>query len=274
MRTKTVKGLWYFIFILVTLAMLYPLFFAISNSFKTVQDAFNTITELIPRNPTLINYIEVFQRLDLATITGNTLVMSITVTVFKLMTSILAAYAFVFFDFKFKNAIYFMMVSTIFIPFTVTMIPNFITITRLGFIDNIFGVVLPQLADALGIFLIRQNMKMIPKSLIEYAHVEKLGHWRIMKDIVVPLAKPGIISTGIIFFINSWNEYVWPMLILRTRENYTMALALQSFISAEGGSNFTFAMALSVVSMLVPLILFLIFQKHIISTFISSGVKG
>lgn len=271
---KPVTVFWYAMFIIFTLMMMYPLAFAISNSLKTVTDAFNSITELIPRNPTFENYIHVFIRHDVVGLTINTFIIAITVTVFKLLTSIFAAYALVFFDYKYKNLVYFILVSTIFIPFTVTMIPNFITISHWGFLDNPLGVIAPQLADALGIFLIRQNMKMIPKSLIEYAKVENLSNWRIMKDIVAPLAKPGIISTGIIFFINSWNEYVWPMLILRARENYTLPLALQNFISAEGGSNFTYAMALSVISMIVPLILFLIFQKHIISTFISSGVKG
>jgi len=275
MRTNTkTRVFWYAIFILFGLMMIYPIFFAISNSFKTLSDAINSILDLIPRAPTLDNYLFLFTRLDILRITGNTFLIATAVTVFKLLTSMFAAYALVFFDFKFKNLVYFILISTIFIPFTVTMIPNFLTISRLDLIDNPIGVILPQLADALGIFLMRQSMRMIPKPLIEYARMEKLGHLRIMKDIVMPLIKPAIISTGIIFFINSWNEFVWPMLILRANEQFTLPLALQMFISAEGGSDFTYAMALSVLSMVVPLALFFIFQKHIISTFISSGIKG
>jgi len=265
---------WYGVFILFGIMMIYPILFAVSNSFKTLQDAINSILDLIPSAPTIENYLFLFTRLDIWQITGNTFFVATVVTIFKLATSLLAAYALVFFDFRFKNLVYFILISTIFIPFTVTMIPNFLTISRMDLIDNPLGVILPQLADALGIFLMRQSMRMIPKPLVEYARMENLGHLRILKDIVMPLIKPAIISTGIIFFINSWNEFVWPMLILRAQENFTLPLALQMFISAEGGSDFTYAMALSVISMIVPLLLFFIFQKHIISTFVSSGIKG
>ena len=95
-----------------------------------------------------------------------------------------------------------------------------------------------------------------------------------MTDIVLPLVKPAIISTGIIFYINSWNEYVWPVLILKSTENYTLPLALQMFVSSEGGTDFTTAMAVSILTILIPLVLYLIFQRQIISTFATSGVKG
>ena len=196
------------------------------------------------------------------------------VTLFKVTTSVLAAYAFVYFDFKYKNILYFIMISTIFIPFTVTMIPNYLTISQLGLRDSLWGVILPQLSDATGIFLLRQSMKTIPKSLIEVTELENISHFKRMRDIIVPMVKPAIISTGIMLFINSWNEYVWPVLILKTKENFTLPLALQLFISSEGGTDFTVAMAVSVITMIIPLILYIIFQKHIINTFTSSGIKG
>ena len=91
---------------------------------------------------------------------------------------------------------------------------------------------------------------------------------------MIPLVRPSIISTGIIFFINSWSEYVWPVLILKSKENYTLSLALQMYISAEGGTEFTIAMAVSVLTMLIPLVLYIIFQRYIINTFAASGLKG
>lgn len=135
------------------------------------------------------------------------------------------------------------------------------------------GVILPQLADAVGIFLIRQSMKNIPLSLIEVSRLDNMSHGRIMKDIVLPLVRPAVTSVGIWFFISTWNEFVWPVLILKTTENFTLPLALQMFISSEGGTNFTVAMAVSVITMIIPLILYLSFQKYIIGTFTSSGIK-
>lgn len=265
---------WHIILGLMVIITVFPLIFAISNSFKDFSDAYNTMGDIIPKNPTIQNYKQVLQTLPMLKIASNTFFISIVVTVFKLITGIFAAYAFVYFDFRHKNLLYFVLISTIFIPFTVTMIPNYLTISKLGLTDRLLGVALPQLSDATGIFLLRQSMRTVPKSLIEVAKLDNIKHKNIMKDIVVPLVRPAIVSTGIMFFINSWNEYVWPVLILKSKQNYTFPLALQLFISAEGGTDFTVAMAVSVITMIIPLILYIVFQKYIIDTFSASGIKG
>lgn len=265
---------WHILLILFVIVLLFPIVFAISSSFKELNEAYSNVFGIVPKNPTINNYKEVILRLPFYKITENTFFIATTVTVFKVITSVLAAYSFVYFDFKYKNILYFILISTIFIPFTVTMIPNYLTVSKLGLNDKLLGVILPQLSDATGIFLIRQSMKTIPKALIEVAELENVGHFKRMRDIVIPLVKPAIISTGIMFFINSWNEYVWPVLILKSKENFTLPLALQLFISSEGGTDFTIAMAVSVITMIIPLILYIIFQKYIINTFTSSGIKG
>lgn len=274
MRTKLSEVKWHLLLVAIALMLVMPIVFAISNSFKTLSDAYSNIFNVIPSNPTLGNYLQVFSQLPFWRITLNTFLISAAVTVFKTVTSFLAAYAFVYFAFKAKNIIYFVLISTMFIPFTVTMIPNYLTISSLGLGDSLLGVILPQLSDAMGIFLLRQSMRTIPRSLVEAVYLESVSHVRIMKDIVLPLTRPSVISTGIIFFINSWNEYVWPVLILKSQDHYTLSLALQTYISQEGGTEFTVAMAVSVMAMLPPLILYIIFQKYIIDTFALSGIKG
>ena len=272
MKTKDRQIGWHLFLVVVVFLLLMPIVFAISNSFKTMQEAFNTVFQVIPLHPTLENYRHVFDKLPFVKITLNTFLIASTVTIFKTITGLLAAYAFVYFRFKGKGFLYFIMLSTLFIPFTVTMIPNYLLISKIGLRDRIWGVALPQLADVLGIFLLRQAMRGIPLALIEAARMENIRHMKIMRDIVIPLVRPSIISTGIIFFINSWNEYVWPVLILKSKENYTLSLALQMYISAEGGTEFTIAMAVSVLTMLIPLVLYIIFQRYIINTFAASGV--
>lgn len=274
MRTKRIQWVWHLILILIVLIMLFPIIFAVSNSFKTLSDAYASVFELIPSNPTLDNYKEVFENLPFLKITLNTFLIAAVVTLLKTITSLLAAYAFVYLAFRRKNAIYFAMLVTMFIPFTVTMIPNYLIISKIGLSDSVWGVMLPQFADVLGIFMLRQAMRGIPKSLIEVVQLEKVRNLKILSDIVVPLIRPAIMSIGMIFFINSWNEYVWPVLILKTEDHYTLSLALQMYISAEGGTNFTVAMAVSVMTMAVPLVLYLIFQRFIINTFAMSGIKG
>lgn len=273
-KIKDSQILWHVLLVLMVVITLFPIVFAICNSFKTNSEAMNTVMSLIPKNPTIENYVHVFEKLPFVKITLNTFIIATVVTSLKTVTSLLAAYAFVYFDFKGKGIIYFIMLSTMFIPFTVTMIPNYLLISKLGLTDSIIGVMLPQFADVLGIFMLRQAMRGINKSLIEVAKLDKIGNLTIMKDIVLPLVRPSLISTGIIFFINSWNEYVWPVLILKSKENYTLSLALQMYISSEGGTNFSVAMAVSVMTMIIPLTLYLIFQRYIINTFAMSGIKG
>lgn len=273
-KLKDMQAFWHILLILLVIIALFPIIYAVSNSFKTNSEAMNTVMNLIPEHPTIENYLRVFEKLPFVQITLNTFIIAAVVTSLKTVTSLLAAYAFVYFDFKGKGSIYFIMLSTMFIPFTVTMIPNYLLISKLGLSDSIIGVMLPQFADVLGIFMLRQAMRGINKSLIEVAELDNIGNLKIMREIVLPLVRPSIISTGIIFFINSWNEYVWPVLILKSKENYTLSLALQMYISSEGGTNFSVAMAVSVMTMLIPLVLYLIFQRYIINTFAMSGIKG
>lgn len=264
---------WYIPLILLAAAAIVPIVFALLYSFKPLQSIFGN-SNLLTSGFTLENYRKIAQQLPILQITLNTVAVAVLVTVFKLLTSILAAYAFAFMRFRGKTVLYFVMISTIFIPFTVTMIPNYITISKLSLFDNIVGIALPQLADASGIFLLRQTMRSIPKSLLEIAEMDNIGRIRSLRDIILPICRPSIVATGIIFFINSWNEYVWPTLILRKKEHYTLSLAMQLFSSSEAGTEFTSIMAMAVISMLIPVVLYLIFQRYIMSTFASSGIKG
>lgn len=264
---------WYIPLILLAAAAIVPIVFALLYSFKPLQSIFGN-SNLLTSGFTLENYRKIAQQLPILQITLNTVAVAVLVTVFKLLTSILAAYAFAFMRFRGKTVLYFVMISTIFIPFTVTMIPNYITIFKLSLFDNIVGIALPQLADASGIFLLRQTMRSIPKSLLEIAEMDNIGRMRSLRDIILPICRPSIVATGIIFFINSWNEYVWPTLILRKKEHYTLSLAMQLFSSSEAGTEFTSIMAMAVISMLIPVVLYLIFQRYIMSTFASSGTKG
>lgn len=260
--------------ILLVVIMLYPIVFSVANSFKTQKEIYGNVLSIIPKNPTLENYVMITSKIPYFKIVCNTFLIATIVMLFKLLTSFVVAYAFVYLKFPFKNVIYFILICTMFIPFSVTMIPNYITISKLNLLDTLWGVLLPQLSDAMGIFMFRQQMRTIPLSLIEVARLEKTPHYKIMGKIVLPIVRPAIISQGIIFFINSWNEYVWPRLILKSEEVYTLSLALQKFVDAEGGIDMSISMAMATATMILPLILFTCCQKQIMSTFASSGIKG
>lgn len=273
---KMAKGEWRYqvILILTLIIMMYPIVYMIGTSFKTLQDIFSSGLNVFTSNPTMANYIQVFKSNDILILLKNSLIIASIVTVSKIVTSVLASYCLCFMDLKHPEAIFGLFTISMFIPLSVIMIPNYLTLSRIGLNNTLIGVALPQLADAMGIYRIRQSMRSIPKPLIEVARLDNVGHLTILRRIVLPLVNPAVIAMIIFFFINSWNEYVWPMLILKRQENYTITLALQTFMDSESGSAWGSSMALATIATLVPMVLYIFAQRKIIGTFMQSGVKG
>ncbi|MQS75374.1 carbohydrate ABC transporter permease [Lactobacillus halodurans] len=266
-------NLWHILLFLIVLAAILPILFMLSNSFKTLKDSYATMLSLIPLHPTLKNFSMLNQQVNLIGLTWNTFFMATLVTVGKLLTGLLTAYAFRSYQFKGKMFIYLLFVATIFVPFTIVMIPNYLVISKLNLLNNVVGVALPQLCDATGIMIFLKTMEKIPNSLIDAAKVDSIPNRKIFFNIVIPILKPSIVSVGAIFFINSWNEYVWPTLILKDKSSFTLPLALQNYISSEGGTNFPLAMALSTIMVILPLVIYLIFQKYILNSISNSGFE-
>ncbi len=273
---KMAKGEWRYqvILILTLIIMMYPIVYMIGTSFKTLQDIFSSGLNVFTSNPTMANYIQVFKSNDILILLKNSLIIALIVTVSKIVTSVLASYCLCFMDLKHPEVIFGLFTISMFIPISVIMIPNYLTLSRIGLNNTLIGVALPQLADAMGIYRIRQSMRSIPKPLIEVARLDNVGHLTILRRIVLPLVNPAVIAMIIFFFINSWNEYVWPMLILKRQENYTITLALQTFMDSESGSAWGSSMALATIATLVPMVLYIFAQRKIIGTFMQSGVKG
>ena len=164
------------------------------------------------------------------------------------------------------------------LPKQVILIPLMKEMSDLGLIHSVWGsmfaVICPVVGWPFGVFMMKQFSENIPVSLLEAARIDGAGELTTFINVAFPIIRPGFGALAIFTFINSWNEYVWPVLILKSKENYTLSLALQMYISAEGGTEFTIAMAVSVITMIIPLALYLIFQRYIINTFAMSGIKG
>ena len=261
------------IMIIIVIIFAYPFAYMVSTSFKTMSEIFRSGLNLIPDEPTVGNYTKVFTTLPIGSYLFNSTVIALIAMVAKIITSVLAAYALVFMDFKGKHVLFYFFSMTMFIPFTVIIMPNYLTINKMHLLSTLVGVALPQMADAMGIIRIRQAMRQIPRSLVEAARLDKVPHFTTMTRIVIPLVKPSISAMSILFFINSWNEYFWPLLILKSNKMSTITLALQQFTSGESGSAWGPSMALATIATVIPLALYLVFQRYIIGTFMSSGVK-
>ncbi|MCP0887834.1 carbohydrate ABC transporter permease [Ligilactobacillus sp. WILCCON 0076] len=270
-KSKTLG--WHLFLIVICLIAVLPVVFMLSNSFKTLRESYHSILQLIPLHPTLSNYKTLMQEVNLFGLIWNTFFMATLVTFGKIFSSMLAASAFQYYDFRWKKTLYFIFVATIFVPFTTIMIPNYLVIAKLNLLNTVVGVVLPQLCDATGIMLFTKALEKIPASLLEVAAIDGIPRWRIFVNLLIPMLRPNIISIGAMFFINSWNEYVWPTLILKDKNSFTLPLALQNYISSEGGTNFPLAMALSSIMIVVPLVIYILFQRFILNSISSTGLK-
>lgn len=266
--------IWHILLLAAVFLMLWPIVFMISTSFKDLNQVFESTLNPLPWPVTFANYTSVLESFPLFTYLWNTFFIAAVITLSKAVTSIMAAFAFVYYDFKYKESIFNGMLLTFFIPITVLIMPNYLMMAKLDLLDTPWGVILPCLVDGMGIFLMRQTMRCIPKPLLEAAILDGAAPHQILLKVVMPLIKPSVLAISILFFINSWNEYFWPLLILQDKDNYTLPLALQMFISAEGGSEWGIAMAVATLTSLPPLILYCFCQKFIINTFMQSGVKG
>ncbi len=274
MKTKNIWNIvWHAMFFVTVFVLIYPIIFAVSNSFKPDSEAYTNATAIFTAGFTIENYVKLFTKLPLLRIIMNTFLISTVITVVRMAISFLAAYGVVYFQFKGKATVMAIFMFSMFVPFTATMVPNYLILSKIDLLDSIAGVILPQIFSGSAIFLLVQSMRNIPLSLIEVAKLEDMTDLTIMRKIVLPLVKPQLIATSIWFFALSWNEFVWARMVLKTTVNYTLPFALQMFISGEGGDGFTSAMAMCVVTMIIPLGLYLIFQKYIIDTFTSSGIK-
>jgi sn-glycerol 3-phosphate transport system permease protein len=243
------------------------------SSLKPETDFFSSTLFPFIHPPTFSNFVSVATKVPLAKYILNTFIAAFCIMLLKLMTSLLAAYGFSRFRFKYRDLIFFLCTITIFVPIQVTMIPNYLLIAKIGWLNTFPGLIAPQLVDAMGIFLLRQTIRSIPNSIFDSALVDGANHVQILLKILLPLIKPAFVALGVLFFINAWNEYYWPLLILNNKSMYTMPLALQIFASQEGGTQWGQMMAASVITALPPLIIYAFFQKYIISGFIKSNMK-
>ena len=171
------------IMILIVIIFAYPFAYMVSTSFKTMSEIFRSGLNLIPDNPTVDNYIKVFTSLPIGSYLYNSTVIALIAMTAKIITSVLAAYSLVFMEFKGKNALFYFFSMTMFIPFTVIIMPNYLTINKMHLLSTLVGVALPQMADAMGIIRIRQAMRQIPRSLVEAARLDKVSH--LLKIIII-----------------------------------------------------------------------------------------
>jgi multiple sugar transport system permease protein len=203
----------------------------------------------------------------------NTIVIAIVVTAGQVMTSILAAYAFVFFQFPFKNYIFTLFLATMMVPQQVLLIPNYLILSGLGWIDTYMALIIPWLAGVFGIFLLRQFFVQIPMELFEAAIIDGCSKWGFLFRILIPLSKPPIITISIFTFLGSWNSLLWPLVVTNSQEMRTIQVGLSYFSQAEG-TEWELLMAASAFCILPLILMYIVAQKHFVQGEAGAGLKG
>jgi len=270
---KVTKVILYAVLIFISLLMLVPFAWMLSSSLKLDKDVFIVPIQWIPENPQWENYIKIWTKIPLAKFVVNTAKLTVIVTLLQLFTSSFAAYAFAKLNFRYKNALFLAYVATIAVPWQVYMVPQFMMMRSFGLNDTHLAIICLQAFSAFGVFLIRQFYISIPDELCEAARIDGLNEFGIFSRIVLPLGKPAMATLTIFTFTNVWNDFMGPLIYLKTKELKTIQLGIRMFIS-QYGADYAWIMAASVCSLIPVVIVFLSCQKFFVEGVAASGIKG
>jgi multiple sugar transport system permease protein len=250
-----------------------PLLWMLSVSFMQPGAASSLPPPLLPVHPTLENYRKLFAFAGMGRYLFNSFVIAGGVTVISLVFNLMAGYAFAKLRFRGRERTFQALLGALVIPAQVTMMPLFLMLKELGLVNTYAGVMVPMLATVFGIFLVRQYARTIPDELLEAARIDGAGEWRIFARIVLPLLKPVIVTLAIFTFLASWNDFMWPLIVITGQEHYTLPVALAA-LSREHVQDSELMMAGSVVTTLPVLLLFLSMQRYYIQGLLLGSVQG
>ncbi len=264
----------YTVLVLISIFMILPFVWMLSTSFKMPQDIFGYPPRLIPENITLSNYAYIFQEKNTIRILFNTIIIALLSTLLSLFFTALGGYGFAKFEFPAKKNLFAILLATLIIPGAVMMVPSFVIMRKLGWVDTFLPLIVPGAANAFGIFFFRQYISTINDELIDAARIDGASEFRIFLSIILPIIAPGMTSLGLIFFMRSWNDYLGPLIYLKSPQNHTITLAINALSGGAGLTAWGEQMAMSVISLLPLLIIFLVFQRQFVEGITAGAVKG
>ncbi|MBR1477050.1 MAG: carbohydrate ABC transporter permease [Lachnospiraceae bacterium] len=267
------KVIIYALLIVLAIIMLIPFVWMITASLKLNKDIFVIPYQWINPEPRWQNYIDIWTKIPLAKYALNTVKLTLIVTCLQILTSSFAAYAFAKLQFKGRNILFLAYIATIAVPWQVYMVPQFIFMRKLGLADTHLAIIILQAFSAFGVFLMRQFYEGIPDSLCEAARIDGMNEYKIYAQIMLPLSKPAL-STLIIFtFVNTWNDFLGPLIYLTTDSKKTLQIGIKMFIS-QYSAEYGLIMAASVLSLIPVLIVFMSLQKYFVAGITTGAVKG
>lgn len=262
MTTSLPAKIWlYFLLCVTSFLVFFPILYAFIISFMTGPELLQG--KFLPQSFSLDNYIKVFDRLPLLNYLLNSFIVSTSVMLGQLVVCSLAAYAFVFIEFKGRDFIFYLFISTMMIPWEATMIPNVFTIQKLDWFNTYQGLIVPFFALAFGTFLLRQHFKTVPKELHEASQIAGLGRFAFFWRVILPVSKTSLVTLGAYGFLTTWNMYLWPLLVTKNETVRTVQIGLKQLQAQEMATDWGGVMAGVIVVIIPTLVLLFIGQKQL-----------
>jgi multiple sugar transport system permease protein len=256
------------------LAMVGPFLWMLLSSFKSEGEVREVPPTWWPHHPTLDNYRDLFARLDFPHYFANSALVAIVVTAGNLLICSATAYALAKLPFPGRRWVFAVVVGNVMVPVMVTFVPTFVLVSRLGLVNTYAGLILPNIALAVNVFLIRQFMLSVPDELLESARMDGASEFRIFWKIVLPLCRPVLATVGILTFLGSWNNFLWPLVVATTEDKYTLPVALALYSVGQNQTRYGLLLAGSVVVVTPILIIFFVLQRHFVRGIATTGMKA
>jgi len=265
--TLLTVALWF-----IALLYLFPLLWLLISSIKPATELFSYPLSIVPREPTMTNYANAVENINLLRYFGNSAFAAIITTVLTIIASATCGYAMAKYSYKWLTVFFMCIIATTMLPTEVILVPTFRVIAGLGLFNNIWGIIIPSINTATGIFLFRQFFISVPNDLIESARIDGAHEGSIFMRVMLPIAKPIVMTLAIFSLQWRWNDYIWPLLVLSNPRNFTIQIALRNIVGAET-INWALLLASSVLSIIPLLLVFLTFQRYIMDSDVTSGIK-
>ncbi|WOP19514.1 carbohydrate ABC transporter permease [Raineyella sp. LH-20] len=258
--------------VLVVMAFIsiFPVYWLYATSLRRPEDAI--LATPFPWPISVANFVHVWQQIPIGNMLVHTFGMALAVSVCQLLVAIFAAYGFAMWEFPGKNVLFLLFLGSWLVPFQVTMIPNYVLIAQWGLLGTIAGVVVPNMCSAFAVMLMRQHMQSFPRELLDAARMDGRHHWSTLWTVVMPNMRHALAALGIMLFIEAWNNYLWPALILAKQPNSLIQMGIRSFLG-EAGDDWGGMMAAAGLACIPIFLIYIFLQRYIVDAFVRSGLR-
>ena len=269
-----IKVVSYFLLVVVGLAAIIPVYWLISSSVKESGQIFVFPPQWIPTSFHWENFVDAWNSAPFGRYYVNSFVVTVPGAGLQICVAVLSSYAFVFLSFPRKNLIFGIFLGAMMVPGTVVLLPNYLTVAQLGWVNTYAGIIAPGVGSVFAMFLLRQHMLTLPQEITEAARVDGAGHLRTMWTIVLPLSRPMLVTVLVVSVVEKWNDFVWPLIVTSTNSMRTLPVGLLMLKNDEGFTNWGAVMAATCFVVIPVLIVFFIAQRHIVAGLTQGATKG